>query len=53
MFNKGNEVLKDAIKRSIKAMIRQESDDWPPKCGTLLYQPRRPKKTMLPRKNFK
>ena len=44
MFSKEKTVLKDVIKRSVKTLIQQESDDWPPKCGTLLYQPQRPKK---------
>lgn len=43
MFNKENAVLKNAIKRSVKTMMQQESDDWPPKCSILLYQPPRPK----------
>lgn len=45
MFNKENAVLKNAIKRSVKSMIQQESDDWPPKCSIFLYQPPRPKKS--------
>lgn len=44
MFNKENAFLKDAIKRSVKTMLQQESDDWPPKCSIILYQPHRPKK---------
>ena len=48
MFSKENAVLKNAIKRSVKTMIQQESDDWPPKCGILLYQPLRPKKKTTP-----
>ena len=44
MFKKDNAFLKDAIKHSVKTMLQQESDDWPPKCSIILYQPRRPKK---------
>ena len=43
MSLKKNAVLKNAIKRSVKAMMQQEGDDWPPKCSILLYQPPRPK----------
>ncbi len=46
MFNKENAVLKNAIKRSVKSMMQQESDDWPPKCSILLYQPPRPKRNV-------
>lgn len=44
MFNKKTSHLKAAVKRSVHSMMKQESDDWPPKCGIILYQPQRPKK---------
>lgn len=44
MIIKDNTFLKDAIKHSVKTMLQQESDDWPPKCSIILYQPIRPKK---------
>lgn len=44
MFSKEKTHLKDAVKRSVQSMMQQENDDWPPKCGIILYQPQRPKK---------
>lgn len=44
MFSKEKVILKAAIKQSIQKMIQKESDDWPPKCGIILYQPQRPPK---------
>lgn len=44
MLNKEREILKNALKHSVKTMVQRESDDWPPKCGIILYQPHRPKK---------
>lgn len=43
MFKKDKAFIKDAIKHSVKTMLQQESDDWPPKCSIILYQPPRPK----------
>ncbi len=43
MFKKDKAFLRDAIKHSVKTMLQQESDDWPPKCSIILYQPPRPK----------
>ena len=31
MFNKKTSHLKAAVKRSVHSMMKQESDDWPPK----------------------
>lgn len=44
MFSKEKTHLKVAVKQSIQSMMKQENDDWPPKCGIILYQPQRPKK---------
>lgn len=32
-----------------KAMIQKDIPEWPPGCGTLLYQPMRPKR-QIPKK---
>lgn len=50
MFSKEKVILKATIKRSIQKMMQKESDDWPPKCGIILYQPQRPPKTVITQK---
>ena len=32
-----------AVRSIITMMLKSENDDWPPKCSTILFQPKRPK----------
>lgn len=51
MFSKEKATLKNAVKRSVQAMIQHENGDWPPKCSIILYQPHRPKKNTTTKGN--
>lgn len=32
------------LKNVTKTVVKQKSEEWPPECAGILYQPKRPKK---------
>ena len=41
-MNKHNSVVDKVMKQMASKMIRADFDKWPPDCGLLTYQPKRP-----------
>lgn len=37
-----NEIANQFIKMAAERMIREDSDEWPPECLFITYQPERP-----------
>lgn len=41
-MEKTKEKLKRISRQLANAMIKQDAEEWPPKCGFIVYQPIRP-----------
>lgn len=37
-----------AVRSIVTAMLKSENDEWPPKCSTILFQPKRPQNKKKP-----